>query len=113
MATGIYDIAGGSSCSLHDGSVNIGLVRTNDGSTCLLCDRELPYPPQEIHFLEDSYTVRIVYNMKNNLVKDLSYPLEHDIVELWRQQKNTYLAYIVNGEVENIFELPIKFVKKE
>ena len=115
VGDGVSDIVGGSgrSRSLHGCDINVGLVRTNDGATCILCDSELPHPPQEIHFLEDSYTVRIVYNMKNNLAKDLSYPLEHDIVDIWKRRGATYFAYIINGEVRDIFELPIRFVEEE
>ena len=96
--------------ALHDDNVNVGIAKTNDGKTCIICDRELSHLPCLIQFLTDSYTVRLVYNMENNSGKNLSYPLEYDIVELWKKQKTTYFAYVINGEVQNILELPIEFI---
>ncbi len=95
---------------LDTDNLNVGLVKTNDGSTCILCDREFPSTPKEIHFLEDSFTVRVVYDMESYSVKDLSYPLEHDIVNIWRREQKVYFAYITNGEVQDIFELPVRFI---
>ena len=96
--------------ALHYDKVNIGLAKTNDGKTCIFCDRELSCLPCMVQFIKDDFTIRLVYNTENNSGKSLSYPLEHDIVAIWQQQKVTYFAYVINGEVQNILELPIEFI---
>ena len=98
--------------NLHHDGINIAVARTDDGKTCLLSDRELPVEPIRIGlFLGDS-TARLIYDDDDIYGKNLSYPLQYDIVQLWLQQKAVYFAYILDGEVTNILELPIEFIDK-
>ncbi|TVQ84139.1 MAG: hypothetical protein EA357_03505 [Micavibrio sp.] len=95
---------------LHHEGMNIAVAKTNDGRSCILCDRELPVRPIKIGYFTADGTVRLIYDDENIYGKSLSYPLQYDIVQLWQKQKRTYFAYILDGEVSNILELPVVFI---
>lgn len=98
---------------IHHEGINIAVARTDDGKTCLLCDRELPVQPVMIGFYTEDATVRLIYDEDNIYGKDLSYPLQYDIVELWQKQGEAYFAYILDGEVSNILKLPVVFIDEK
>lgn len=98
---------------LHHDGMNIAVAKTDDGKSCLLCDRELPVVPIKIGLHLEDGTARLIYDDDDIYGKNLSYPLQYDIVQLWHQQKTVYFAYIIDGEVSNILELPIVFIEED